>query len=866
MEDWHSLKVEEVFERLETSPRGLSAIEAKERLKKFGYNELKEAKKISPFEIFVAQFKNVLILILLAAVAISAAIGEAADAAVIFIIVFFAAVLGFVQEYKAERAMEALKKLAAPTARVLRGGWEAGIPAREVVPGDVVLLRMGGKIPADARLIEAVNLKVEESALTGESVAVEKVTHAIAAEAVLGDRKNLVYMGTSVAYGRGKGIAVATGMKTEFGKIASMLQEVEKRRTPLQENLDRLGKTLVNVALVVVAIIVALGIMRGEEILTMFIWGVALAVAVVPEALPAVVTISLAVGVQRMVKRNALIRKLPAVETLGSTSVICSDKTGTLTQDKMTVRRIYVNDRKIEVEGKPVKPDEHLTMLLRIAALCNDAKLLENEIRGDPTEGALLVAAAKGGIFQEEENLRFPRVGEIPFTSERKRMTTLHGKVAYSKGAPEVILNSCNRIYRDGEEKRLTKSEREKILGVAKDMAGKALRVLGFAYGEAESGMVFVGLAGMIDPPREEVKEAIEKCRNAGIKSVMITGDHKFTALAIANELGLLEKGLALDGAEFDKLGEEEFERIAEDVEVYARVSPEHKLRVVDALSKKGHIVAMTGDGINDAPALKKADVGIAMGITGTDVTKEAADMVLLDDNFASIVAAVEEGRGVFGNIKKYLMYLLSSNLGEILLMSAAILAGLPLPLIAIQILYVNLATDGLPAIALSVDPPEPDIMRRPPRNPKQGIFTRHVVGLIGIGGVWSASVNLGIFLWALNSGRSLIEAQCMVFVTLIIIQFFKAFNYRSDRLSIFKIGLFTNKWLIAAIAWECIILLLVVYLPFLQAPFNTYSLSIQDWAIAIFAALTIFPVLETAKFAARRNWLREPSSLSPHP
>ncbi|MFH1773383.1 MAG: calcium-transporting P-type ATPase, PMR1-type [Methanobacteriota archaeon] len=870
MEDWYSLKVEEVFGRLETSPLGLSGIEAKEKLKKFGYNELKEAKKISPFEIFVAQFKNVLILILLAAVAISVAIGEAADAAVIFIIVFFAAVLGFVQEYKAERAMEALKKLAAPTARVLRGGWEAGIPAREVVPGDVVLLRMGDKIPADVRLIEAVNLKVEESALTGESVAVEKVTHAIAAGAVLGDRKNMVYMGTSVAYGRGKGIAVATGMKTEFGKIASMLQEVEERRTPLQENLDRLGKTLVNIALAVVAIIVALGIMRGEEILTMFIWGVALAVAVVPEALPAVVTISLAVGVQRMVKRNALIRKLPAVETLGSTSVICSDKTGTLTQDKMTVRRIYVDDRKIEVEGKPVKPDEHLTMLLRIAALCNDAKLLENEIRGDPTEGALLVAAAKGGIFQEEENLRFPRVDEIPFTSERKRMTTLHGKVAYSKGAPEVILNSCNRIYRDGEEKRLTESEREKILEVARDMAGKALRVLGFAYklrdGDAESGMVFVGLAGMIDPPREEVKGAIEKCRNAGIKSVMITGDHKFTALAIANELGLLEKGLALDGAEFDKLGEEEFERIAEDVEVYARVSPEHKLRVVDALSKKGHIVAMTGDGINDAPALKKADVGIAMGITGTDVTKEAADMVLLDDNFASIVAAVEEGRVVFENIKKYLMYLLSSNLGEVLLMSAAILAGLPLPLIAIQILYVNIATDGLPAIALSVDPPEPDIMRRPPRNPRQGIFTRHVVGLIGVGGVWSASVNLGIFLWALNSGRSLIEAQCMVFVTLIIIQFFKAFNYRSDRLSIFKIGLFTNRWLTAAIVWECIILLLVVYLPFLQAPFNTYSLSIADWIIAIFAALTIFPVLETAKFAAGRSWSIRPSSLSPHP
>lgn len=793
-----------------------------------------------------------LILTLLAAVVISAAMGETTDAAVIFIIVFFAAVLGFVQEYKAERVMEALKKLAAPTAGVLREGLEVEIPAREVVPGDVVLLKMGDRIPADARLIEAANLKVEESVLTGESIAVEKVTHAIVQAAVLGDRKNMVYMGTSVAYGRGKGVVVATGMKTEFGKIAGMLQEVEEKMTPLQENLDRLGKILVKTALVVVAMLVVLGVMRGEEILSMFVWGVALAVAAVPEALPAVVMISLAIGVQKMVKRNALLRKLSAVETLGSTSVICSDKTGTLTQDKMTVRRIYVNGRKIEVDDKPIKLDEHLAALLRIAVLCNDAKSLEHEVRGDPTERALLVAAAKLGIYQEEENLRFPRTDEIPFTPERKRMTTFHGKVAYSKGAPEVILDSCNRIYRDGEERTLTESEREVILEVARDIARDALRVLGFAYGNGESDMVFAGLIGMSDPPRKGAREAIEKCKNAGIKSVMITGDHKLTAIAIASELGLLEKGLAVDGAELDNLTEAEFERIAEDIEVYARVSPEHKLRVVDALTKKGHIVAMTGDGINDAPALKKADIGIAMGMTGTDVTKEAADMVLLDDNFASIVAAVEEGRAVFENIKKYLMYLLSSNMGEILLMATAILAGLPLPLIAIQILYVNLATDGLPAIALSVDPPEPDIMRRPPRNPRQGIFTRPVVGLISVGGVWSAVVNIGIFLWALKSGRSLLEAQCMVFVTLVIIQFFKAFNYRSDRFSVFKIGLFTNRWLTATILWECMLLLLVVYLPFLQAPFNTYSMSIQDWATAVFAAMTIFPVLEVAKLVVR--------------
>jgi len=821
-ESWHNLSIDDSLHKLSSSIQGLDDEETKKRSAKYGYNELLEIRKISALKIFLSQFKNALILILLGAVAISAAIGELVDAIVIFIIVAFAAILGFTQEYKAEKAIEALKKMAAPTALVIRDGKDIYLPARELVPGDVILFSTGSKIPADARLIEAVNLKADESSLTGESVAVEKTVEKIAQKTVpIGDRNNMVYMGTSVMYGRGRGVIVTTGMNTEFGKIAGMLQEVEERRTPFQIKLDKLGKTLLKTSLVAVAIIAILGILRGEEIIEMFIWAVALAVAIVPEALPAVVVISLALGVRRMVKRHALIRKLPAVETLGSTTVICSDKTGTLTQGKMTVRRICVNDKIIEVSGagyepkgeffeenKAVEPDEHLKLLLQGATLCNDAILVKDkrwQIKGDSTEGALVVAAAKAGLSQVELNKRNPRTGEIPFTSERKRMTTIHstpeGRIAYSKGALEVILESCNRGYKGSEEKTLTIMEKNEILEVGKKFAKDALRVLGFAYKHpsdddkyVEKNMVFIGLVGIIDPPREEVKDSIEECDAAGIKTVMITGDHRLTAIAIAKELGMLRKGIALEGSELEKLSDKEFGNIVEDIEVYARVSPQHKLRIVEALRKKGHVIAMTGDGINDAPALKSADIGIAMGMTGTDVTKEAADMILTDDNFASIVDTVEEGRGIFGNVKKYLMYLLSSNLGEILLMVIAVIAGLPLPLVAIQILWVNLATDGLPAIALSVDPAEPDIMRQKPRDPKQSIFTRPVIILMCIGGVWSAGVTLWIFIWALNLSGGLLEAQSMVFVTLVIIQFFKAFNYRSDRLTPTALPLWTGR------------------------------------------------------------------------
>jgi len=899
--NWYNLKPDEVIAYLKSSPSGLSQEEAQRRLAQFGPNELMEKEKVSPWAIFLEQFKSVIIIVLLVAVALSASLGEVADAIVIFIIVLFACGLGFIQEYRAERAMEALKRMSAPEASVLRDGKEVEIATRELVPGDIILLRTGDRVAADSRLTEAVNLRTNEAPLTGESIPIEKIRDSIEGELSVGDRRNMVFMGTAVVYGRGMAIVGNTGMATEFGKIAGMLQEVKAERTPLQINLDRMGRWIAIGALILCFVLAGLGIMRGHKILEMFIWGVALAVAAVPEALPAVVVISLALGVRRMVRRHALMRRLPAVETLGCTTYICSDKTGTLTQDQMTVRRVYVDGKLIDVSGVGYEPeggfrhrgrtlepgqDSFLQTLLKIGCLCNDTSLVPTNggwgIKGDPTEGALVAVAAKAGLWQKELNSQFPRIDEIPFSSETKRMTTIHqtpqGNVAYSKGALEVILNSCSYVYAHGEEREFNDEDRGDILSVAQTMAGDALRVLGMAYkrlapnpavtGAVEQDMVFVGLVGMIDPPREEVKEAIGLCDQAGIKSVMITGDHKLTAVAIAKELGLLKEGIALTGSEIDNLSDEELEAMVEKIEVYARVSPAHKLRVVEALVKKGHVVAMTGDGINDAPALKKADIGVAMGITGTDVTKEAADMVLTDDNFASIVAAVEEGRGIFGNIKKYLTYLLSCNLGEILLMATAILfgplLGLPagtIPLIAIQILYVNLATDGLPAIALSVDSPDPDIMEHKPRPRGQTIFTGGVLRYLAGAGVWTGLVSLAIFLWALHSGRSFIECQSMCFVTLILIQFFNAFNCRSLEYSLFKIGVTTNKWLWLAIAWECVLLGFVIYLPILQGPFHTYSLTLTDWAIAIFAASTIFVAAEIYKLI---GFALKPKGLAP--
>ncbi|HRF47776.1 MAG TPA: cation-translocating P-type ATPase [Anaerolineales bacterium] len=884
---WHTLDSDAVFARLNARPEGLNSDEARNRLAERGPNELKAAQRVSPWSILIEQFKNVLILILLGATALSAVLGHGIESIAIAVIVLFAVLLGFIQEYRAERALEALREMAAPTAIVLRDGREVDLPARDLVPGDVVLLRAGGKVPADVRLIEAVNLQIEEAALTGESVAVEKHAQPLPnPDLAIGDRRNLAFAGTAATYGRGRAVVVETGMTTEFGKIAQMLQTVESGKTPLQENLDKVGHTLARIAAVVVAIIVALGLFRGQPFIEMLIFGIALAVAVVPEALPAVVTISLAIGVQRMVKRNALMRRLAAVETLGSTSVICSDKTGTLTKDEMTARQIaaggqilqvsgagYAPDGRFTVDGAATEPGAAARQLLRAAALASDATIVNEEgrwhVKGDPTEGALVVAAAKAGLHKPALEAETPRVAEIPFTSETKRMTTLHDLgamvVAYSKGAPETILESCTRQLTSDGEQALDHGARGAILATAQGMANQALRVIGVAMkpaaelATAEREMTFLGLVGMIDPPRPEAKSAIQTCEEAGVKAVMITGDHPLTAQAIARELGLLKNGRVVTGAELETLDEPDFEREVEGIEVYARVSPAHKLRVVTALQKKGHIVAMTGDGVNDAPALKKADIGIAMGITGTDVTKEAAAMTLTNDNFASIVAAVEEGRGIFGNIKKYLMYLLSSNIGEIGLMAGATLLGLPLPLSAVQILYVNLATDGLPALALAVDPPERDLMKRKPRNPRTGIFTRPVVTLMTVGGLWSALINLGLFAWALNAGRSLAEAMTMTFISLVLIQFFKAYNFRSDRHSVLNQP-FANKWLNLAIVWELVLLVAIVYLPFLHEPFGTFSLPVSDWLIVTALALTVSPVLELAKWMERRGWFGEMS------
>jgi Ca2+-transporting ATPase len=881
---WHTLPIEESFQRLHAGPAGLSQEEAARRLREWGPNELEPPRRISPLAILLSQFRNVLVLILLAATALSIILGHGTEAVVIMIIVFFSVLLGFVQEYRAERALEALRQMAAPMATALREGVEERIPARQLVPGDVVILYAGDRVPADLRLIEAVNLQIDEAVLTGESVPVEKHTAAIPDPALpIGDRRNMAYAGTAVTYGRGKGLVVATGMRTEFGAIARMLQTIQEERTPLQENLDRVGKALARAALGVVVLIVALGLLRGQPWLEMLILGLALAVAVVPEALPAVVTISLALGVQRMVRRNALIRRLPAVETLGSTNVICTDKTGTLTRNEMTVRRLFVCGQFWEItgsgyeptgefrtDGQSVAPSEAVRRLLQAAALASDARLHRGADgawrgQGDPTELALLFATLKAGLQPDELNGRYPRVYEIPFTSERKRMTTLHrgseGLFAASKGAPEVILESCRFLLTQEGERPLTPSDRERILEAARAMAGEALRVLAVAdkpralAEDAEEEMTFLGLVGMIDPPRPEAKQAIRVCREAGVQVVMITGDHPLTAQTIAQELGLLRDGRVITGAELDRMSDEEFDRHVGEIDVYARVSPAHKFRVVTALQKEGHIVAMTGDGVNDAPALKKADIGVAMGITGTDVSKEAAAMVLLNDNFASIVAAVEEGRAIFSNIKKYLMYLLSSNVGEILLMAMASLAGLPPPLSAAQILYVNLATDGLPALALSVDPSEPDLMRRPPRNPRSGLFTRPVVLLMLAGGLWSALVNFSLFTWALSSGRSLQEAMTMAFVSLVLIQFFKAYNFRSDRHSVLRQP-FANRWLNRAILWEGAMLLLLIYVPFLRDLFGIYSLPPIDWAIVLMAAATVVPVLELVKWVERRGLL----------
>lgn len=866
---------DDVLAAFGSAPGGLTPDEAAARLERYGPNEIAAAGRVPPWRILLDQFRNVLIIILLVATVISVALGEGVESVVILVIVVFAVLLGFVQEYRAERAIDALRELAAPTATAVREGREVEVPAQDLVPGDVILLETGDRVPADARVLRSVNLKVDEAALTGESEAVRKSIAPLEEDLAIGDRVNMVHAATAVTYGRGLAVVVATGMATEVGTIATLLETVETGRTPLQQNLDRVGTVLARAAIVLVLVVAGLGLLRGQELVDMLLFGIALAVAVVPEALPAVVTISLAIGVQKMVKRNALLRRLPAVETLGSTSVICSDKTGTLTRDEMTVRRLHVGGEVVEVSGSGYDPSGEfrggdaaiIVPLLTAAALASDARLVQRggawDIEGDPTEGALVVAAAKAGLAKEDLDRAQPRIDEIPFTSETKRMTTLHavdgGVRAYTKGAPEVVLPRCTRVLTSDGVVPLDDDVRDAVLAVTHDFASEALRVLAVAVrsdpepGTAQDELTLLGLVGMIDPPRPEARDAIATCASAGIRAVMITGDHPATAAAVARELGLLTDGRVVLGAELDEMGEEELHRDVETIAVYARVSPAHKLRVVTALQAGGHVVAMTGDGVNDAPALKKADIGVAMGITGTDVTKEAAAMTLTDDNFASIVAAIEEGRGVFANVKKYLMYLLSANIGEIGLMMAAMLIGLPLPLSAVLILYVNLATDGLPALALAVDPPEPDLMRRAPRDPRIGVFTRPVVALMLTGGAWSALINTSLFSWALASGRPLEQAMTMVFASLVAVEFLKAYSLRSDRTPGW-VRPFVNRWLNLAILWESALLLAIIHVPVLQGAFGTVTLDPLDWAVILGVAVTIVPVLELVKWFNRRS------------
>ena len=880
---WHTLSVADSLTAQQSQSSGLTGAEASARLKQHGPNELQAVRRESAWHVLAAQFQNALIVILLSATVISGFLGHALEAVVIAVIVLLAVLLGFLQEYRASRALDALRRMAAPHAHVLRDGHEAAIPAREVVPGDVVVLRAGDRVPADCRVIQNAALAIDEAALTGESDPVRKQTDALSdLQLPLGDRLNMAYAGTLVTQGRGQGLVVSTGMSTEFGHIARMVETVVVSRTPLQDNLDRLGRTLGKAALAVVALIVGIGLFRGQPVLEMFMFGIALAVAVVPEALPAVVTISLAIGVRRMVRRQALVRRLPIVETLGSTSVICSDKTGTLTKNEMTVRQLFVDGAIVEVtgagygttgefvaDGRPGAASENVKALLAAAALSSDAKLIETDgrpgIEGDPTEGALVVAAVKAGFNADELNRREPRVNEIPFTSERRRMTTLHktdtaaGVVAYSKGAAEEIVASCESQRMGDRVMPLDGETRERVRATEQQMASAGLRVLAVATKasatpeNAEQGMTLLGLIAMMDPPRREALEAVQTCRTAGIRAVMITGDHPLTATAIARELQILGDRPAVTGRELERKSDADLDREVADISVYARVSPSDKLRIVRAWQKRGAVCAMTGDGINDAPALKQADVGIAMGITGTDVSKEAAGMTLLDDNFATIVAAVEEGRIVFGNIKKYLMYLLSCNVGEIVLLAGSVIAGLPMPLTAVQILYVNLATDGLPALALSVDPPERDLMQRPPRDPRAGIFTRPMTAMLLTAGLWSAAVNIYLFTSQLRAGRPLEEAMAMTFVALVLIQFFNAYCCRSDHATVLDRP-FANRWLNLAVVWELALLVAIAYVPFFQRAFGTFALTTSDWLLTAGLAFSIVPVLELVKALTRRK------------
>ncbi len=862
--------------------KGLSDKEARKKLLEHGPNILTGKEKVSLVKMLIRQFTDVMVLILLASTAVSAFMGEMTEAVTIIAIVILNAVLGFVQEFRTEKTMEALKNFAAPVAKVLRNGKLVNISTDQIVPGDVIILETGDRVSADAALLECISLQVDESLLTGESVPVEKAAASVGKVMDSGDRRFMVYMGTVITGGRGRALVSATGMNTEMGGIADLIQNIEEDQTPLQKRLENLGKIIVAGCLTICAIVAATGILRGEEAFSMLLTGISLAVAAVPEGLPALVTIALALGVRRMLKRNALIRRLPAVETLGCTGVVCSDKTGTLTQNKMTVRKIYAGDRLIDVKddrteqpffngGRNMEPlkDNVLRLALEIGALCNNASLTMDkpkaveslmksrlksaavkwEFTGDPTEGALLVASARAGLTPDVLAPLYFRLDELPFDSDRKCMSVVCGNhkgetFVFMKGAPDEILKKCCRIAGSGGVTPLTRELKSKVLRTNDRMAEEALRVIAVAYkkldsrvyhrNELEADAIFTGLIGMLDPPRKEAAEAVLKCRMAGIKPVMITGDHKLTALAIAKELDIYREGeKVLAGLELDSMDEGELEKIVDNISVYARVSPKHKLMIVRALKKRGHIVAMTGDGVNDAPAVKEADIGVAMGLSGTDVTKEASSMVLLDDNFATIIAAIEEGRVIYNNIRKFIRYMLACNIGEVLTMFLGMLAGLPIPLLPIQILWVNLVTDGLPAVALGFDPSEKDIMKRPPRKAGEGIFSNGLAGIIIFRGVLIGLTTLAVFVTMLYYSGDVGTARTGAFVTLVLTQLIHVFECKSETRSIFQIPLLNNIYLVLAVLCSLIMLLGVVYLPLLQDIFKTVPINLNDWLVA---------------------------------
>lgn len=824
---------------------GLTTKEAEKRIKSFGLNELKHKSKASPFKIFLSQFNDFMVWVLIGATIISGFMGDTADAITILIIVIVNALLGFFQEFRTEKSLEALKDMAAPTCKVYRDGRISVINSKYLTIGDIVILESGDRIPADGEFLEASGVVVDESLLTGESVGVSKDTT---------KGHNLGFMGTNLLKGKGLFRVVQIGMNTEMGKIADLLQNIEAEKSPLKEKLESLGKILVILCLAICIIVTVLGIMRGNEAGEMFMLGVSLAVAAIPEGLAAIVTVALALGVSKMLKRNALVRKLPAVETLGCTSVICSDKTGTLTQNKMTVKEIYINGKTIELQKENINNIKGIEKLKSAFVHCNDCQLdkksnkIDKALFGDPTETALVRMFFDKVIDVKEFTKDVKRVFDIPFDSTRKMMSVIvkenNKEVCYIKGAPEKIIEKSNYIYEDGIVKPLTYQKKKLIYNSLEAMSSRALRCIGAAYKSEglvkneslENDLIFIGLAGSIDPPRKEARDAVLKCKLAGIKPVMITGDHKNTALAIAKSLNICKsEDQVLIGKEIEEMTDKELYNRVSNVRVFARVSPNHKLRIVKAFKARGNIVAMTGDGVNDAPAIKEADIGISMGISGTDVTKEASSMILMDDNFSTIVAAVEEGRTIYDNIRKFIRYLLSCNLGEVLTMFLATLFTLPNPLTPIQILFVNLATDGLPAIALGVDPADSDIMRQQPRNKKEGIFARGLTEKILIRGTLIGICTLLSFMVGRYYRMDLETCRTMALSTLIMSQLFHVFECRSERHSIFEIKLFTNPYLVGAVSISISMLLAILYIPFLRGIFHTVPLMINHWAIVVF-------------------------------